>query len=121
MDTLRGAAPSTRAVQNFSKFGDKPALVDGVDGRTITYRDLYHRIGCAAKGMAEKGIADGDVVNIHLPNMPVWRPFIFSCASLRWVRGQGGWASTVVHCPARTVAPCRSTLSPSKASRRWAQ
>lgn len=62
--------PATH-VQNFSKFGDKPALVDGLDGRAITYRDLYYRIGCAAKGMAEKGIADGDVVNIHMPNMPV--------------------------------------------------
>jgi len=45
-------------------------LIDGPTGRTITYADLRTRIGTVAKGFTTRGVADGDVVNIHLPNTP---------------------------------------------------
>jgi non-ribosomal peptide synthetase component E (peptide arylation enzyme) len=56
--------------ENFDKFGDKPALVDGPTGRTIKYSELSTRIGTVAQGFAARGVQDGDVVDLHLPNMP---------------------------------------------------
>lgn len=42
-------------MQNFEKYGEKPALVDGPTGRSITFKDLPFRIGTAAKGFAVSG------------------------------------------------------------------
>lgn len=69
-------------MQNFPKFGDKPALIDGPSGRTIKYSDLSCRIGTAAKGFAERGIKDGTVVAIHMPNVPEYIVAFHAVASL---------------------------------------
>jgi acyl-CoA synthetase (AMP-forming)/AMP-acid ligase II len=66
------ACTATRFVfpQAARSFGNKAAIIDGMSGRTITYADLPLRIGTAAKAMASKGVRDGDVVAIHMPNSP---------------------------------------------------
>ncbi|MEH0419605.1 4-coumarate--CoA ligase family protein [Streptomyces sp. B21-083] len=51
-----------------AEFGDAPALVDGVDGTTLTYAqlDAFHRR--IAAGLAEAGLRKGDVLALHSPN-----------------------------------------------------
>jgi acyl-CoA synthetase (AMP-forming)/AMP-acid ligase II len=49
---------------------DRPALVDGLSGRTITFGALAEGIRQLAAGLSRRGIAKGDVVAIWSPNLP---------------------------------------------------
>jgi acyl-CoA synthetase (AMP-forming)/AMP-acid ligase II len=49
---------------------DKPALIDGVSGRTLTYADLGRAVGSLAGGLAASGFAKGEVLALMAPNMP---------------------------------------------------
>ena len=49
---------------------DKPALIDGPSGRTITYGQLDSLSGALAGALAERGIGKGDSVCIYMPNLP---------------------------------------------------
>ena len=49
---------------------DKPALIDGVSGQTLTYGDLNRAIGSLAGGLAASGFAMGEVLALMAPNMP---------------------------------------------------
>ncbi|MEV5985896.1 4-coumarate--CoA ligase family protein [Streptomyces sp. NPDC052051] len=51
-----------------AEYGELPALVDGVDGTTLTYAQLdrFHRRWAA--GFAEAGVRKGDVLALHSPN-----------------------------------------------------
>ncbi|MCX4744673.1 AMP-binding protein [Kitasatospora sp. NBC_01287] len=51
-----------------ARFGDAPALVDGLTGETLSYTELATAIGRVAAGLAEAGVAKGDVVALHSPN-----------------------------------------------------
>jgi acyl-CoA synthetase (AMP-forming)/AMP-acid ligase II len=62
----------TFVLERASELGDKPALIDGPSGRTLTYEALAEGVGKAAAGMAARGLARGDVVGILAPNMPEW-------------------------------------------------
>jgi acyl-CoA synthetase (AMP-forming)/AMP-acid ligase II len=50
--------------------GEKPALIDGPTGRTITYAELATGVRAVAAGLAAKGFAAGDVLAIYSPNLP---------------------------------------------------
>ena len=50
--------------------GDKPALIDGPTGRTITYRQLASGITRVAAALAARGFASGDVLALFAPNLP---------------------------------------------------
>src|SRR4051794_30510546 len=52
------------------ELGDKPALVDATDGRTISYAGLADAVRGVAAGLARRGIAKGDVVAHYAPNVP---------------------------------------------------
>ncbi|MEH2423938.1 MAG: AMP-binding protein [Nostoc sp.] len=54
-------------MQRAIEFADKPAMIDGLTGRTITYRELADLISIAA-GFAARGFSKGDVVAIYSPN-----------------------------------------------------
>ncbi|MGW2518805.1 4-coumarate--CoA ligase family protein [Streptomyces sp. NPDC001617] len=51
-----------------AEYGDVPALIDGVDGTTLTYEQLdrFHRRIAAA--LVEAGVRKGDVLALHSPN-----------------------------------------------------
>jgi acyl-CoA synthetase (AMP-forming)/AMP-acid ligase II len=49
---------------------DKPALIDGPSGRTITYGQLLERSRLVAGGLAARGFGKGEVFAIYLPNLP---------------------------------------------------
>jgi acyl-CoA synthetase (AMP-forming)/AMP-acid ligase II len=60
---------------------DKPALVDGPSGRTITYGELAQRIKALAAGLAARGFGKGDVLAIYSPNVPEYAIVLHGVAS----------------------------------------
>lgn len=50
--------------------GDKPALIDGADGRTIGYAQLERDVQALAAGLAARGFQRGDTFAIYMPNAP---------------------------------------------------
>ena len=52
------------------ELGDKPALVDGPSGRTLTYAQLEEQIRRFAGGLKELGFGKGDVLALYSPNLP---------------------------------------------------
>jgi acyl-CoA synthetase (AMP-forming)/AMP-acid ligase II len=57
-------------LQHAAARGDKPALIDGPTGRTITYFDLSQLVPRVAAGLAARGCRKGDVCAIYSPNLP---------------------------------------------------
>jgi len=50
--------------------GDKPAIVDGVSGRTLTYRELAADVRQVGWGLRRRGVRKGDVLAMCCPNSP---------------------------------------------------
>ncbi|GGJ31687.1 4-coumarate--CoA ligase family protein [Streptomyces brasiliensis] len=73
-----------------AEYGDRPALIDGTDGTTLTYAqvDRFHRRIAAA--LAEAGVGKGDVLALHSPNTVAF-PTAFYAAT------RAGAAVTTVH------------------------
>ncbi|MFF8972337.1 4-coumarate--CoA ligase family protein [Streptomyces sp. NPDC014995] len=73
-----------------AEFGDRPALVDGTDGTTLTYEqvDRFHRRIAAA--LADAGVRKGDVLALHSPNTVAF-PLAFYAAT------RAGATVTTVH------------------------
>src|SRR5262249_7372958 len=57
-------------LRHAARLGDKPALVDGPTGRTITYRGLADGVRRVAAGLAKRGFKKGDVLAIYSPPHP---------------------------------------------------
>jgi acyl-CoA synthetase (AMP-forming)/AMP-acid ligase II len=62
--------------------GDKPALIDGPSGRTITYEGLAKSVRAVAGGLAARGFAKGDVLAIYSPNLPEYAVAFHAVATL---------------------------------------
>ncbi|MEU5532920.1 4-coumarate--CoA ligase family protein [Streptomyces sp. NPDC020362] len=90
-------------------FGDRPALVDGTDGTTLTYEQLdrFHRRLAAA--LADAGVRKGDVLALHSPNTIAF-PTAFYAAT------RAGACVTTVH-PLATPEEFAKQLADSAA--RW--
>lgn len=69
--------------------GEKPALIDGLSGRTLTYGGLAVAARRAAAGLAEHGLRKGEVVAIYCPNCPEYAVALFAVWQI------GGVATTV--------------------------
>jgi acyl-CoA synthetase (AMP-forming)/AMP-acid ligase II len=50
--------------------GDRPALVDGPSGRSLTYGQLAAGVERFAAGLAARGFGRGDVLAMYSPNLP---------------------------------------------------
>ncbi len=57
-------------LQHALEYGDKPALIDGPSGRTLTYKQLAGGVQRLAAALARRGLKKGDVVAIFSPNLP---------------------------------------------------
>ncbi len=57
-------------LRHAARLGDKPALIDGPTGRTLTYRQLVDGARRTAAGLAKRGFGKGDVLAIYCPNLP---------------------------------------------------
>jgi acyl-CoA synthetase (AMP-forming)/AMP-acid ligase II len=69
-------------LQRAAEFGDKPAIIEGVSGRTITYAQLTPLIRRLATGLADLGLNKGDVLAIYSPNLPEFGLTFHAVASL---------------------------------------
>ncbi len=64
------------------ELGDRPALIDGPSGRTLTYKQLAEAVRKAAAGLAARGFKKGDVLAIYSPNLPEYAVAFLAAASL---------------------------------------
>jgi len=69
--------------------GERPALIDGPTGRTLTYGELARQVRSLAAGLSERGVGAGDVVAICAPNVPEYAVVFHAVAAL------GGIVTTV--------------------------
>ncbi len=65
-----------------ARLGDKPALIDGPSGRTITYAELGAAIEAVAAGLHARGFGKGDVFALFLPNLPEYAVVYHAVARL---------------------------------------
>ncbi len=76
-------APLTPFVlERAGELGDKPALVDGPTGRTISYSAFAGAVRRAAAGLAGRGFEKGAVLAIYSPNLPKYAVAVHAVASL---------------------------------------
>jgi acyl-CoA synthetase (AMP-forming)/AMP-acid ligase II len=76
-------APLTPFVlERAGELGDKPALVDGPTGRTISYSAFAGAVRRAAAGLAGRGFEKGAVLAIYSPNLPEYAVAVHAVASL---------------------------------------
>ena len=68
--------------QNAKERGDKPALIDGPTGRTITYSELTGSIARVAASLSRRGFKKGDVFGILSPNIPEYAIAFHGVATL---------------------------------------
>jgi acyl-CoA synthetase (AMP-forming)/AMP-acid ligase II len=87
--------------------GDKPALIEGHTGRTLTYRGWADAVRRAAAGLAARGFRQGDVLAIFSPNLPEYA-VAFHAVSLL------GGVNTTIN-PTYTPAELRQQLQDASA------
>ncbi len=61
---------TTFVLGHSAALGDKPAIIDGPTGRTLTYRQLDDAVRRLAGGLVALGFGKGDVLALLAPNMP---------------------------------------------------
>jgi len=94
-------------LERVPELADRPALVDGPSGRTLTYAQLDEAVRRCAAGLRSRGFARGDVFAIFSPNVPD-----FAVAFLGV--GMAGGVSTTVN-PLYTVSELARQLCDSGA------
>jgi acyl-CoA synthetase (AMP-forming)/AMP-acid ligase II len=60
---------------------DKPALIDGPSGRTLTYGQLRDAVAAFRAGLIERGFAKGETLAIFMPNLPEYAVAFHGAAS----------------------------------------
>ncbi|MFD5398743.1 4-coumarate--CoA ligase family protein [Streptomyces sp. NPDC127097] len=73
-----------------AEYGDRPALIDGLDGTTLSYTELDRLSRRIAAALAASGVRKGEVLALHSPNTVLF-PAVFYAAS------RCGAAVTTVH------------------------
>jgi len=98
---------ATFALERAAELGDKPALIDGPSGRTVTFAELKASVEGVAAGLAERGFGKGDVFALYAPNMPEYVIAFFGVA-------MAGGINTTIN-PLFTADELASQLNDSKA------
>jgi acyl-CoA synthetase (AMP-forming)/AMP-acid ligase II len=80
---------SSFVLEHAERHGDKPALIDGPTGRTLTYSDLAGGVRRLAAGLAGRGFGKGDALAVYMPNLPEYAVAFHGAAST------GGMCTTV--------------------------
>jgi acyl-CoA synthetase (AMP-forming)/AMP-acid ligase II len=94
-------------LRHAARLADKPALVDGPSGRTLTYAQVATAVRRAAAGLAGLGFGKGDVLAIYCPNLPEYAIVFHAVASL-------GGVNTTIN-PLYTVDELARQLADSRA------
>src|SRR5579864_3492821 len=95
-------------LQRAHELGEKPALVEGPTGRTITYAQLAGAVRHAAAGLAQRGLKKGDVLAIYSPNLPEYAVAFHAVAAI-------GGINTTVN-PAYTAEELAKQLNDARAA-----
>ncbi len=69
-------------LRHAERLRDRPAMIDGPTGRTLTYGQLADSIRRVATGLARRGFRKGDVFAIYSPNLPEYAVIFNAVASL---------------------------------------
>ena len=93
---------------NAERLGDKPALIDGGSGRTITYAGLAAAVRSLAGGLVAKGFGPGHVLALMSPNIPEYAVIFHGVAMA------GGTITTIN--PTYTAQEVHKQLVDSRAS-----
>lgn len=88
--------------------GDKPALIDGPSGRTLTFAQLARDVDRFAAGLTARGFGKGDVLAMFCPNVPEFAVAFYGVLQV------GGVVSTVN--PLSTAGELAGQLRDSRAS-----
>jgi AMP-binding enzyme len=91
---------------------DKPALIDGLGGRAITYGQLVERARLVAGGLAARGFQPGEVFAIYCPNLPEYAVAFYG------VLLAGGRTRPSTRCTRSRSSP-PSCGTPAPATCRW--
>ena len=94
-------------LRHVERLADKPALIDGPTGRTLTYGGLADGIRRVATALARRGFKKGDVFAVYSPNLPEYATLFYAVASL------GGTVTTAN--PLYTAAELASQLRDARA------
>ena len=86
------------------ELGDKPALIDGPSGRTITYGALLQGVRALAGGLVARGFEPGQTLALLAPNLPEYAVVFHGAAYA------GGVVTTTLFRPTPTA---RSTTNSS--------
>jgi acyl-CoA synthetase (AMP-forming)/AMP-acid ligase II len=78
--------------EHAARLGDKPALVDGPTGRTLSYRQLAGAVERVAAGLAARGFAKGDVLALSSPNLPEYAVAMYGAMAA------GAWSPAPTRC-----------------------
>ncbi len=76
-------------LERAAELGDKPALIDGPTGRTLTYGQLAGAVRAVAAGLAARGLQPGQVVALFSPNIPEF------AGAFHGVASAGGAVTTI--------------------------
>jgi acyl-CoA synthetase (AMP-forming)/AMP-acid ligase II len=66
--TIPNSALTPFVLRHAHRLADKPALIEAVTGRALTYGQLTEAIARTAAGLSERGFRKGDVFAIFAPN-----------------------------------------------------
>eukprot|EP00966_Prymnesium_polylepis_P090404 2093663-Prymnesium_polylepis.1 len=92
---------------DWESLGDKPALVNGVTGASVSYAELEGRVNGAAHALRAAGFEQGDTLSIHMHNCPEYVIAFLTTAAL------GGISTTSI--PLYTDSELSKQLSDSGA------
>jgi acyl-CoA synthetase (AMP-forming)/AMP-acid ligase II len=96
------ALVSDVVLRHAARLADKPALIDALTGRTLTYGQLDNDVRRLAGGLVDYGIRPGDAVAILAPNAPEYATAFLGVAYA------GGVVTTIN--PTYTVREARHQL-----------
>jgi len=73
---------SEHVFEHAARWADRPALIDGPSGRTLTYRELRALIDRCRAALSARGFGHGDVLCLYSPNVPEYAAVFFAVAEL---------------------------------------
>ncbi|PZX57989.1 acetate--CoA ligase [Algoriphagus chordae] len=95
--------------------GDRPAIIweandPNEEGRTLTYRELFHEVNRFANALKSKGIGKGDKVIIYMPMVPESAIAMLACARIGAIHSvvfagfsSSALADRVIDCEAKAI------------------
>ncbi len=80
--TIPETALTPFVLRRAQELADKPALIEGTTGRTLTYAQVAEQISIVAYNLAQRGFKKGDVFGILSPNCPEYGIAFHAIATL---------------------------------------